>query len=198
MVLDHVAFVFVPNAMALHVLGRLSFPLFAWLLVQGEAHTRHIFRYGVRLLLLGVVSQPIYQLTFDIESFTVDLNILFELWMGLICLRFSRLYPKLEIAIWVGGAAIAEFLHFNYGAYGIALIALVRYYRPVLGWWLAWAAFHLLTTLWMPYRFQAVAGLAILMILATSHRQGPKARWFYVFYPGHLAVLYGLKLLIGV
>ncbi|MGB3200723.1 MAG: TraX family protein, partial [Nodosilinea sp.] len=85
MLVDHIGVVFFPDDVRFRLVGRISFPLFIWLLVQGEAHTRDLGRYAIRLAILGLVSQPIYQLFFDINR----LNILFELLVGLGCLRLD-------------------------------------------------------------------------------------------------------------
>ncbi|MGG6295156.1 TraX family protein [Leptolyngbya sp. AN02str] len=190
MVIDHVGYVLVDNNSTMRLIGRLSFPLFAWLLVQGEAHTRNIWRYGIRLLIFAVISQPIYQYTFQI--FTLDLNILFTLLIGLACLRGARRYPSTQLIIWVLGAAIAQLLRVNYGAYGIGVIALIRFYRNSPIWWSAWVAVHLLS--WIEYgasQFPAVITPGIFML--ANHQLGPKARWFYLFYPVHLAILWYLR-----
>ncbi|WP_442942063.1 TraX family protein [Nostoc sp.] len=39
MVMDHVCYLLMPEFVILHFIGRLSFPLFAWLLAKGEKHT---------------------------------------------------------------------------------------------------------------------------------------------------------------
>ena len=49
MVIDHVGVVFYPDNDWLRIVGRISFPLFVWLLVQGETHTRNVWQYGLRL-----------------------------------------------------------------------------------------------------------------------------------------------------
>lgn len=185
MVVDHIGVVFLPDAVGFRLVGRLSFPLFIWLLVQGEVHTHHIGRYGLRLAILGLVSQPIYQLIFD----TTRLNILFELLVGLGCLRLDRRLPQLRIPIWLGGAGLSELLHMGYGSYGIVLIFLTRYYQPKLLWVVAWVGFHLVwTAIVSPFQLPAIA-VPLLFWLANGER-GSKARWFYVFYPGHLVLLW--------
>ncbi|MEP0945691.1 MULTISPECIES: TraX family protein [Cyanophyceae] len=185
MLVDHIGVVFFPEAIAFRIIGRISFPLFIWLLVQGEAHTKHVGRYGLRLALLGVVSQPIYQVTFD----EARPNILFELLLGLICLRLARGFPKLQLPIWIGGAGLSELLAMGYSSYGIGLIALTRYYRPTVLWWLAWIGFHLLWA-WIEGPFQLPAIAVPLIFWLANGERGPKARWFYAFYPGHLALLW--------
>lgn len=114
MLIDHIGAVFFPETEWLRIVGRISFPLFVWLLVQGEAHTRDVGRYGLRLAALGLLSQPIYQATFD----TTELNILFELLVGLVCLRLARHFPRFQLLIWLGGAGLTELLAMGYSSYG--------------------------------------------------------------------------------
>lgn len=185
MLVDHIGVVFFPGAIGFRIVGRISFPLFAWLLVQGEAHTRAADRYGLRLAWLGLVSQPIYQITFGIPR----PNILFELLLGLICLRLGRGFPRFSIPIWLGGAGLSELLSMGYGSYGIALIALIRYYRPTALWGLVWIGFNLVWA-WFNSPFQLPAIAAPLVFGLTNGKRGPQARWFYGFYPGHLALLW--------
>lgn len=188
MLVDHIGVVLFPGAIGLRIVGRISFPLFIWLLVQGEAHTRDVWRYGLRLAVLGVVSQPIYQATFG----TTELNILFELLVGLACLRLVRNFPRLQLPIWLGGAGLSELLNMGYGSYGIALTALVYSFRPNLWWVSAWAGFHLIWARFLgPFQLPAIA-VSLLFWLANGKR-GAKARWFYGFYPGHLALLWLIR-----
>lgn len=193
MLVDHIGVVFFPEASWLRVIGRLSFPLFVWLLVQGEAHTKNVWRYGLRLGLLGLISQPIYQLTFDTARF----NILFELLVGLACLRASRQRSlPLQAAIWLLGAGFTDLFDISYGSYGMGLILLARYFQPTALWGLTWVGFHLA---WVPLTgpFQLPAIAAPLLFWAASGNRGSKARWFYLFYPGHLAVLMGVDRYFG-
>ena len=62
MIVDHVGAVFFPQCRELRLIGRLSFPLFAWCLVVGCCFTRNIWRYALRIALLALVSQPFYGL----------------------------------------------------------------------------------------------------------------------------------------
>lgn len=185
MLVDHIGVIFYPEAAWLRIVGRFSFPLFVWLLVQGEAHTRNIWGYGLRLGLLGLISQPIYQIAFDTDRW----NILFELLVGVACLRMTRQksLPQ-QLAIWLLGAVLTELFSISYGSYGIVLILLTRYFRPSPAWAAAWIGFHLV---WLqtsgPFQLPVIA--APLLFVAANGERGPKARWFYGFYPGHLTLL---------
>lgn len=186
MVIDHVGHIFFQELTPLYLIGRFSFPLFVWLLVQGEKYTRNFQRYALRLLLLAIASQPIYQLAFDAQDF----NVLFTLLTGLGCLRLTRLAPALQVPIWLGGAALAELAQFNYGGYGIVMVALVGHYKPTIPWWAAWSALSGFTFLFWPDRWQALAGLAAIAFPLANHQRGPKGRWFYLFYPLHILVIW--------
>ncbi|MEO1069802.1 MAG: TraX family protein, partial [Cyanobacteria bacterium J06638_6] len=176
---------FFPDAMGFRIVGRVSFPLFVWLLVQGEAHTRDVWRYGLRLAVLGVVSQPFYQLTFGVSQ----PNILFQLLVSLGCLRLARNFPRLQIPIWLMGGLLSELLDLSYGSYGVGLTVLIRYFRRSVIWALAWGGGHVI---WIrlagPFQLPAIA--VPLIFWLTNGQRGPQARWFYGFYPGHLALLW--------
>jgi hypothetical protein len=195
MAIDHVGAVLFPQIHTFRAIGRLSFPLFAWLLIEGEAHTRSVWRYGLRLLVLGLISQPIFMLTFE----TQGLNILFTLLIGLVGLRAARISPETQMLTWIGTALLAQLLDTDYGAYGIAAIALIWQFQPTLLWWACWLLPHLLLFLLMPEygEFQLPVVIAPLIFQATNHQLGAKARWFYLFYPLHLAGIYLINLWMG-
>ncbi|MDZ8080415.1 MAG: TraX family protein [Nostoc sp. DcaGUA01] len=190
MIMDHVCYLLMPELLILHLVGRLSFPLFAWLLAEGEKHTQNIYRYGSRLLITAIISQPIYTVVF--KSFS--LNILFTLLLGLGMVRLvnrcSQLWQKLTITGLC--AVVAETFDFEYGAYGIGVILLMSLtdkLKPKV-WFLYWCIFHLiLVILSVSYIFQSWAIIAGLIVFQFNGKQGSRARWFYLFYPAHLIIL---------
>ncbi len=62
MIVDHAGVAFFPQYSEFRVLGRIAFPLFAWCAVVGCCYTRNIWRYALRLLLVGILAQPCYML----------------------------------------------------------------------------------------------------------------------------------------
>lgn len=190
MVMDHVCYLFMPEFLILHFVGRLSFPLFAWLLAKGAKHTQNVYRYGSRLLITAIISQPIYSFIFQRLSF----NILFTLVLGLVMLRLVKRCPQLWQQLTITGlcAAVAESLDFSYGAYGIGVIFLMSLtdkLKPRI-WLLYWCIFHLIFLI-IPLHsiFQNWAIFAGLIVFQFNGKQGSRARWFYVFYPAHLIIL---------
>jgi TraX protein len=191
MLIDHIGAVFFPNIILFRVIGRFSFPLFILLLIEGEKYTRNFEQYCFRLFLLGILSQPIYQLLFNVDRW----NILFTLLLGLVCLRLVRVFPRWQLFFWLAGAAIAQFSNLEYQAYGVGAIALLRRFQFTPLWWSGWIGLHLGLLFLSPEfaTFQMPTIAAPLLLKSSNHQQGRKARGFYLFYPLHLLVLWLIR-----
>jgi hypothetical protein len=57
MAVDHIGIVFMDNNYIMRAVGRLAFPVFAFLLVQGLLRTSDVRRYLLRLGIFAVVSE---------------------------------------------------------------------------------------------------------------------------------------------
>ncbi|MBW4638342.1 MAG: conjugal transfer protein TraX [Gloeocapsa sp. UFS-A4-WI-NPMV-4B04] len=192
MVCDHIGAVIFPKILILRFLGRLSFPLFAWLIGQGEKHTNNFNLYLLRLVILGLISQPIYYLTFHSSA----LNILATLAFGLLAIRVNKVIGSNLFTLIF--AALAQLANAEYGAYGVFVIILLSEMNiNRITWWLKWISLNLLT-FWLPGFFfhQFLAGLTPLILSLWNSQQGRKGKWFYPFYPVHLALILVLQLLI--
>ena len=64
MILDHLAIIFFSSTsfiyLILRIIGRISFPIYAFLIVEGFFHTKSLTKYLSRLILLAFISEPIY------------------------------------------------------------------------------------------------------------------------------------------
>ena len=81
MVIDHVGYVLFPNIIALRIIGRLSFPLFAYQMAVGFSHTRNEKKHIVKLLLFAIICQFPYSYMIGDNSV---LNILFTFVIALL------------------------------------------------------------------------------------------------------------------
>lgn len=192
----------------LRSVGRLAFPIFCFLLVEGFFRTRDRKKYLGRLLLFGLLSElPFDYALYGSFSWTLQ-NVYFTLFLGLLGvwgisaaagenLREQPTATKLLrvlgcVAAAAGTMAAALLLHTDYSAVGVAAIIL----------------FYLLHGREAPR--DAAVGLCILgagFIEAVSwvdfilfHRyNGERGRqpkyFFYAFYPGHLALLWLIRYL---
>lgn len=70
----------------LHLIGRLAFPLFIFLLIEGFKHTGNIRKYATRLFAFALISQLPYNLMHGGLLHFEKLNIFSTLFMGLLCI----------------------------------------------------------------------------------------------------------------
>lgn len=196
MVVDHLGFVL--EVEGLRIVGRFSFPLFAWLLSQGAKHTQNWHRYQQRLLILAIASQPIHAL---FRESILPLNPVFQLWLGLILVRLLQ-QNQMRASLWVSILGVATFF-FDYHYYGIGMVYLISSYPcllpnsadqidlklNVLLWIAAFALLHFLYVSVYPLQIYALPFMGLMPILNTIHQRGPRARWFYWFYPLHFVPL---------
>jgi len=90
MTIDHIGAVSYPENSVLRMIGRLSFPLFSYLLVLGLESTRNVKRYFARLLIFAFASQVPFYLAFGREPFE-SLNVFFTLSSGLFFIYFFKM-----------------------------------------------------------------------------------------------------------
>jgi drug/metabolite transporter superfamily protein YnfA len=206
MVIDHAGRLLFDDAPIMLAIGRLSFPLFAWLATQGEQHTSNFRNYLLRLIIAGLITQPIY-LYFLAQirdvPFTgeiVQWNMLFALAYGVWAVRQVKQQedPIMQWIMISVLAIVAQFLRLEGGyitALSIYAMSLLGKH-PIAGYGL-FVALHLLYLVDANgFSLELLAILGPLICLRHNGEQGPKAQWFYSFYPLHFTALLLLKLYV--
>lgn len=208
MVVDHIGKILYPNIVFLQAIGRLAFPLFAYLVVLGIESTKKPLNYMVTLLLFAVISQVPYSLAFGIQLFD-RLNILFSLLLSALTIYY---YKKRNILAFI--PLLLSIVLMTEGSYYVVLTAIcmkILNDSPKIGV-LALVALNL-QFLFMPdleSQIQILALLALpLVFLHTKNRLKkeiliPKNSiayvirkyFFYMFYPLHLALLFLINLFL--
>lgn len=84
MIIDHMGATIYPQIFELRILGRIAFPLFAWGIAIGADYTKNIFIYALRVFVLGIISQPLYNIV--LNHTWHELNIMFTLVLSIIAI----------------------------------------------------------------------------------------------------------------
>lgn len=198
MLIDHVGYIFFPGELYLRVIGRIAFPIYCYLLVQGHIHTSSRPRYLRRLFVIAVITQIPYNMALDPGGW----NVVFTLLLSAIVLVILDKLPNLWLGIPVVFAAVLlmDYLPLDYNAYGLLLVLIFRYARS---YWLVAAHFMLNVFFLFYYNWlvQMASLLPTVFIALTpgvlkqlEKRRIPRWVW-WSFYPGHLAVLAIVKIL---
>lgn len=190
--------------MVLRLIGRLGFPLFCFLLVEGFSHTRSVLRYARNLLIFALISEVPFDLAFYHMFFAWGhQNIYWTLLIGVLAMLCadkiwkSRLHTVLRvlctIAVSAGFIAAAQLCRTDYGGWGVAVILVMYFLRR---WRVVSAAAGcgLLTIMQL---IEAPSFLTLPLIGFYNGTRGRQNKWFfYIFYPAHLLLLYLVYLLL--
>ncbi len=171
---------------ALRLIGRLAFPLFTFLLVEGFLHTRSKKKYLIRLSLFALISEIPFDLARShvMFDFTYQ-NVFFTLALGLAVLWAMQHYTEKawKWLIPIAGMLIATFLKTDYSWYGIGLIVIHEFARDLK------IRGQVILALWLSAQYTAV--FALLPIHFYNGQRGWSLRYlFYWFYPVHLLFFY--------
>lgn len=171
-------------------IGRTAFPLFVFLLVEGFFHTKDRRGYALRLLLFALLSEIPYNLAiFGRIFYPKTQNTLFTLFLGLILMmaaeRVRSRWEPARFLLFAAGSGLAYLCGLDYSYKGIALTGIFYF---LYGYRMAAALGGFCVFAGSPWSFPA-----FLMIPFYNGRRGrKKMRWFYLFYPLHLLILYGI------
>lgn len=204
MIIDHIGLFFFPEHLWFRIIGRLSMPLFAWLIANGARHTHNINAYLIRIFLFAFISQVPYSFANHLvdPSFS-SLNVLFTLGLGLIAIFFIRKTENRQmwLLIAVICAGIAHLLHTDYGALGVlSTVCFYLFFNNFKYMVLSQIILFLFPYIFLSqYRQGSIEpfGLFALVFIAFyNNKEGLKAKYlFYIFYPLQYVVIIFLLLL---
>ena len=203
MVVDHSAYYLLEDGTLLYetmrCIGRIAFPVFAFLIAEGFRHTRNRRRYFLQLLLFAVISEVPWYL---LDGADGTHNVMFTLALGITALAaFEKLheYRVFCCCVILMIAWLAAWLGVDYEWRGILMIVIFyllgcsyKYASPFGRMTQLFCAFPLI----MHYGIAGALLACIVLCLYDGTRgfiHGNTAKYgFYSFYPAHLMVIFGL------
>ena len=210
MTCDHIGLQLLPGSVLLRIIGRLAFPIFAYMVAEGCRYTHSRGKYLGRLAAMAALCQVVYYLVSGsvyqciFVTFTLSICLIFALDYG------SKRWNGASALLAVGTLAAVCFVcgglplllkhtdfDVDYGLWGVLLPVMVycgetkreKLVLLTLG----------LCLLGLAYGEIQWFGLGSVPLLALYN--GKRGKWkigglFYFYYPAHLAVIYGIALLL--
>ncbi len=185
-------------------IGRIAFPIFLFLLLEGFLHTRNVWKYALRLGLFALISEVPYDLVFtgsffDLSKqnvfFTLLLALLMMIGFDLVSEKFNKKAAviALQAGILLAALIVSVLIQSDYTCMGIAMAAaiyLTRNNRKYM--WLAVLAAMIITLI--PARSSVLEVIGCLAFIPIAFYNGERGSFnlkyfFYAFYPLHLLVL---------
>lgn len=211
MLTDHVGLYLFPDVLLFRMIGRIAFPIFAFMIAEGCQYTRNRFRYLAGIAGLGILCQIV--VTVVTRSLHMGILLTFSLSIAIIYTTDAFLAKRTLVrgaiaafcvlaAIFI--SAVLPYLlgernfKVDYDVFGVMLPVLLYYTRGRLPKLLA-ATILLFTHAILSNYVQLCALFAIPLLFFYDGTRG-RARMkylFYIFYPLHLAVIYLIKILIS-
>lgn len=226
MLCDHAWGTILGEYVILNDIGRIAYPIFAFMLVEGFFHTSNLKKYILRLLVFAVVSEiPFNLMTNGVFFYPFHQNVMWTFIIGLLLMAwisYVRKKGKLWLTILISALAIlvgflggmATFV--DYFGFGV-LVILVFYFFRGKKWWCyvgqvvcLYYIFveglggycHIVTI--FGHTFEVVqegfALFALIPIWLYNGKKGYHKKWFqyfcYAFYPAHILILYLLRFIV--
>jgi len=146
MLSDHLWATIVPGNMWMNYVGRLAFPIYAFLIAEGYRHTSDVGRYARRLLIFGLISEIPFNLMYaGGPIFPFHQNVMFTLLLGLLSIRFidtirqnfsarqsfkTQIRPVLSLT---GCLLLAAVGFVDYGFWGVVMMIAFHLLRDFCG-----------------------------------------------------------------
>ncbi len=206
MLIDHIGVVFLSSSdnydlyRVCRMIGRISFPIFCFLLTEGFYYTRDKVKYIKRLFLFAIISEIPFDLAFYHSVVALYMqNVMWTLLIGFVVMSLMERYCNqmfLKYVIAAVGCVLTYIMQTDYNVFGILLIVILyitRYDRKRQ---------HIFMTLAIlcSGKFEAFGILCMPFILAydeDKERMKLPKYVSYVFYPAHLLILFIIWRLMG-
>ena len=218
MLIDHLWATVIPGNQWMNVVGRLAFPIFAFMISEGFLHTSNFKRYAKRLFFFGLISEiPFNLMSAGSVIFPFHQNVMFTLLLGLLCINELHKFkccPSIKNGIWCVLKSCLLLLlgtvcFVDYSAMGILTVvvfyvfrdfklsSLCRFFALVLLFIVFFKGQSFVFTLAGREIFFPLQGFGVLSLVPISLYNGKRICTskavkyaFYVFYPAHMALIY--------
>lgn len=200
MVIDHIALYLMEHGTLLYetmrCIGRIAFPVFAFLIAEGFIHTRNRYRYFITLLGFAIISEIPWYLLNGADG---THNVMFTLALGVATLMVLENLQQRSLVLgflWMlGMAGLASWLGVDYEWRGILIIVFFYLFNGYAHSLPYSKGMQLFCTFALMMHYGVIGAVMACMVLYIYNGergfvQGSIAKYgFYAFYPIHLFFL---------
>lgn len=211
MTIDHIGVTLFPDVRILRIIGRLAFPIFAYMIAEGCKYTRNRKRYVTVIAVEALVCQLVF---FAVEkSLYMNIFVTFTLSIFLIfladnALKFKKASHYATVAVYLfllyfvceimpEKSAFTDF-DIDYGFFGVITPAVIYFAKEEKKAKISVVA---LMCMLLGLRYGDIQYYSLLSVLPLLFYNGERGKlklkyFFYAYYPLHLALIYLVSLII--
>ena len=214
MLIDHIGMMLIPITTPLglscRIIGRLTAPIMCFFLAEGYEHTRSKYKYGIRLLIFALISQPFYAYAHGNTILEADFNMIFTLFLSfmvLVCydriengfLRYAVIFVITGISFYGDWGVTAPLWVLGFHCFRENKRKTILYFSAVAIFWIIRAIYNCINRgfMWRYELCQLGLFMFPFMYLCYNGEKGSDSKFskwfFYAFYPLHLLVLALIK-----
>ena len=205
MLIDHVGLMFFPEIQFFRIIGRLSFPVFAYMISEGCSHTSNKLKYFLRIFSLAFFCQVVYYIAE--KSLYMSILVTFSISILLIfLLQYARSLSGFRKFLGFTGFGVAlavvltitGIVEIDYGFWGI-LVPVFASISDDRNKKLFFFTIGLFLLSMSSGGIQRICLLSVILLYFYDGERG-KANlkyFFYIFYPLHLALLEGIYIMVA-
>ena len=210
MLIDHIGFILFPQIKLFRIIGRISFPIFAYMIAEGCTYTRNKLKYLLSLGLLVLICQ----ISYFIGTSSMYMNVLITFTLSVICIFSIDLFTKNKTflsgfvllsvitVVFFICVIISSKIYFydfkvDYGLLGV-LLPVGIYVAHNKTEKIIYTAILLLmmSATFNDTQFYSLMSIPLLLLYNGKRGKFNIKYLFYFFYPIHLGVLYAIDLLL--
>mgnify|MGYP003303308116 FL=1 len=206
MTIDHIGMQLFPRVGLLRILGRLAFPIFAFMIAEGCCHTRNRKKYLLSMASLAALCQLVYLLAMG----SVYMSVLVTFSLSILLVYAIDFGKKLGGAAWLVSLTVFTAIYFlteilplllrstdygiDYGFWGVLLPVVVYLAkdrpRKLL---MAALALCMIAIGSSPAQWWGLSAIPLLALYNGKRGKRKMKYLFYVYYPAHLVVIHLLS-----
>ena len=203
----------------LRIIGRIAFPIYCFLIVEGFIHTKNVYKYCIRLFIFALLSEFAFDIGFNhsLLEFTSN-NVFFTLGLGLLLLivvskirniiltfkdKSNKFFLIFGICLMSFGIVFLfmeladNILSSDYGFSGVLCILCMYVFRKNIGFGYSLGVF--ITYLLNNSYLQLYALFGLFFVLRYNGEKGKSIKYlFYLYYPLHILLIAGICYLVGI
>lgn len=194
MTIDHIGVLIFPQSEILRIIGRLSMPVFAYMISEGAYHTKNRKKY----LSMMIVMSAIIQITYYLVERSLDQCILVTFSLSIMLIYIiDRKNIILSLLFLTACFYLTQVVNIDYGFFGIVLPLLIYLGENKTQKLILLTSGLVLVSLTnSPIQWFSLFSVPLIALYNGKRGKFRMKNFFYIYYPLHLVIIYFISQII--